>query len=122
MQGMQTALRTRRLIALIAAYVVAIQALLLPLTVAASASLDASLCISSVSGDGSGSTTGHKTGGLCAANCAMQCCAPAFASPPRIELAFGATGAGTAAEPSVIVGVLIATTHTPQSARAPPGA
>ena len=73
---------TRRLIALAAAYLVAAQAILLPLSVASANPLLSQLCISSP--DGAGHAPAGSDGGCgCAAGCGMQCCAPGhMAAPP----------------------------------------
>lgn len=81
----------RRLIALAAAYLVAAQAILLPLSVAAASPLLNALCVSSSDGTGHG-PFGSDNGCGCAAGCGMQCCAPAaldapaarFQSPPAV--------------------------------------
>lgn len=75
--------RKRRLIALIAAYVVALQALLLPLSVAAAGPFATSLC-SSASLDGSQPSGSHQNGCPCAGGCGMHCCAHAFVPPPQV--------------------------------------
>lgn len=75
---------TRRLIALAAAYLVAAQAILLPLSVASANPLLSQLCISSP--DGAGHTsTGSDTGCGCAASCGMQCCAPGALDAPAAK-------------------------------------
>jgi hypothetical protein len=74
---------SRRLIALLAAYVVALQALLLPLTVAAGASFDPHLCAASASADGAPAPAGHDNGCGCAAGCGLHCCAQTLAIPPQ---------------------------------------
>jgi hypothetical protein len=71
--------RARGVLALVAAYVIALQGLLLPLTVAAADSPGASLC----SGTTNRSPIGHDDGGPCA--CGAQCCVQAFMSPPPVS-------------------------------------
>jgi hypothetical protein len=76
-----------RIIALFAAYVMGLQALLLPLSVAAGGALGFTIC-SSVASVGSPQTpTGHDTGCPCAAGCGMQCGAHALAPPPQVAIA-----------------------------------
>jgi hypothetical protein len=70
----------RRIIALAAAYLVALQALLLPLSVAAGSPFVGPPCSTSVSQPGS-QPVKHDTGCPCAAGCGMQCCAQALAAP-----------------------------------------
>lgn len=77
-------LPTRRLIALAAAYLVAAQAILLPLSVAAASPLLSALCVSSSDGTGHG-TSGSDNGCGCAAGCGMQCCAPAALDAPAAK-------------------------------------
>lgn len=72
---------TRRLMALFAAYVVALQVLLLPLTVAAGATFEPGLC--NAGADGAPAPAGHDNGCGCAAGCGLHCCAQALAVPPQ---------------------------------------
>jgi hypothetical protein len=69
---------TRRLVALVAAYVVALQALLLPLSVASAPFAGTSLCAAATSG--AAIPGGDQSGGPCAGGCGMLCCAPAVLS------------------------------------------
>jgi hypothetical protein len=112
--------RSRRIIALIAAYVVALQALLLPLSVAAGAA-DFSLCVSSVSAS-SHSGDDHGTGCPCAAGCGAQCCASATAGPPPAMVVHAPAAIARIAPPRTIVSVARPHLHSPQLARAPPAA
>lgn len=75
---------TRRLIALAAAYLVAAQAIVLPLSVAAASPLLHSLCVSVSGGAGHG-PAGSDNGCGCAAGCGVQCCAPAHLTTPPAE-------------------------------------
>ncbi|HVZ51743.1 MAG TPA: hypothetical protein VG986_07240 [Pseudolabrys sp.] len=74
---------SRRLIALLAAYVVALQALLLPLTVAAGATFEPHLCASASSTDGAPAPLNQDSVCPCAAGCGMHCCAQVLAVPPQ---------------------------------------
>ena len=112
--------RPRRLIALFAAYVVALQALLLPLTVAAGASLDAHLCVTSAAVDGSPAPAGHDNACPCAAGCGTQCCAQTLAAPPQAASAFGPAGVATKVAAPVFELALAPTHRSFQRARAPP--
>lgn len=76
---MKHPLRARGVLALVAAYVIALQGLLLPLTVAAANPFGASPC----SGITNGSPIKHDNGGPCA--CGAQCCVQAFLSPPPVS-------------------------------------
>lgn len=84
---MSESIRSRRLVALFAAYVVALQAVLLPLSIAASAPFGSSLCASAVS---TGGQTGNDQYGCpCAAGCGTLCCVQGtLGSPPQIVIAF----------------------------------
>jgi hypothetical protein len=66
---MSKSLRCRHVIALAAAYVVALQALLLPLSVAAGSPFHSSLCAAAAATDGLPQPTGHDGGCPCAAGC-----------------------------------------------------
>src|SRR5512140_1706120 len=117
---MSHAYRSRRIVALIAAYVVALQALLLPLSVAARAA-DASLCASAgVASPHSGD--GHATGCPCAAGCGTQCCDSAMAGPPPAVIVRASAAITKFAPPPAIVSAARPHPHSPQLARAPPAA
>ena len=70
--------RTLRFIALFAAYVVALQALLLPLSVAVGGTLDLTPCAAATSAGSTQTPASHQTGCPCAAGCGMQCCVHAL--------------------------------------------
>jgi len=117
---MKQAPRSRRIVALVAAYVVALQALLLPLSVAAGAAADFSLC-TAASSHGAPQPASHDTSCPCAAGCGMQCCVSALAVPPQTTIALAREGARIA-PPSVIASVARPYLRSPQLARAPPAA
>jgi hypothetical protein len=106
----------RRAIALIAAYVVALQALLLPLSVAAGAPLQRSLCSEAANG----APTKHNTGCPCAAGCGMQCHAQSLLDPPQIGLVIRRTGAIVGATPVTFDSIARLARRDPHSPRAPP--
>ena len=114
---MRTPLRCRRLVALLAAYVVALQALLLPLSVAAGTQFSASLCITLA--DGSHSPVGHDSGYPCA-GCGMQCCGQALIVPPPVVIAVGSAHGFAIAPAPAIEPVLRPAGKGPQIPRAPP--
>jgi hypothetical protein len=87
---MSESTRTRRVIALIAAYVVALQALLLPLSVAAGP-FKSSLCTAATSVDGSPSPADHDSGCASAAGCGTQCCAQTLARPAVVAVMLNLT-------------------------------
>ncbi len=112
-------IRPRRIVALIAAYVVALQALLLPLSVVAGAAADFSLCTSA--SRGAPQPANHDTSCPCAAGCGMQCCVSALAAPPQTGGILVRSGVRIALPP-VIASVTRPYLRTPQLARAPPAA
>ncbi len=110
----------RRFLALLAAYVVVLEALLLPLSVAAGAVFDAALCTASSSENAQ--PPGHDSACACAAGCGMQCCAQALAGPPPSEFAFVSCEIGILAAPAAFRAVSKPTALGPHCARAPPAA
>jgi hypothetical protein len=115
--------RSTRLIALIAAYVVALQALLLPLAVVAGGVTNFGLCSAGASAADTQSPAGDQSGCPCAAGCGMQCCGHLLAGPPQGVfttklLPVGSDNLLSARNP-VIRHVAAQTTHF---ARGPPGA
>jgi hypothetical protein len=116
---MDSPVRSRRIIALFAAYVVALQALGLPLSVAAGAPFSASLCASSAEGSQPAS---HETGCPCAAGCGMQCCAQALIGPPQVAVALALTYARATTPSPAIEPIARPAAKGPQVPRAPPAA
>jgi hypothetical protein len=101
---------------LLAAYLVALQALLLPLTVAGTP-LGTGLCLSAEHGS---SPVGDQSACPCSAGCGMQCATPLLATPPSI----GTTGpdvyAAVVPPMPAVAEALPAPRWQPHSARAPP--
>jgi hypothetical protein len=115
---MSTPLHCRRLVALVAAYVVALQALLLPLSVAAGTQFSSSLCVALA--DGSHSPNSHDNSCPCAAGCGMQCCGQAFPAPPTVVTAV-APVCGFAFVPAPAIKLVLRPAGKgPQIPRAPP--
>jgi hypothetical protein len=110
---------SRRLIALLAAYVIALQALLLPLSVAAGGPFAFSLCSSGASVAGSQAPAGHQNGCPCAGGCGMQCCVHALAGPPQ-TITLNLAQVGALITPPALKRVIRLAIRTPQLARAPP--
>jgi hypothetical protein len=111
--------RTRRIVALVAAYAIALQALLLPISIVHAAP-DAGLCASSAL-QNEQPAADHTTGCPCAAGCGMQCCAGAIAAPPSTaaDLAF------VYSRPVALSAAVTAPRlhlRSPQLARGPPAA
>ncbi len=112
-------MRSRRLIALLAAYVVALQGLLLPLTLVAYAAPESVLC--TTTGPETPQPAGHDTGCACAAGCGMQCGASTLAGPPAQALIAARTADAIVTVPLLSVRVAILSPDgTPHSPRAPP--
>jgi hypothetical protein len=115
--------RPRQVIALVAAYVVALQALLLPLSLAAAASPDFSLCSAATSTASPQSGAGHGgTGCPCAAGCGMQCCVSVLAGPPQAAIVLALTSVTRLAPSPVFAQIPRPWLRSPQLARAPPAA
>jgi hypothetical protein len=106
------------MIALAAAYVVALQALLLPLSVAAGATVAGTLC--SASAGHSQAPAGSDSACPCAAGCGMQCGAQALAGSPQISVAVSPTFAFAAMPAPAFEPVVRMAEMRPQVPRAPP--
>ncbi len=112
--------RIRPIIALAAAYLIALQALLLPLSVAAGGALPFNLCSAHESAASPQGPTGHSTGCPCAAGCGMQCCVHALAAPPQNPILLAARGAGLRMAMTVPLFAARRPGHVLQLARGPP--
>lgn len=119
---MSRTIRARHFIAVIAAYVVALQALQLPMSVAAGSPFETGLCAAAASGDGAPSPASHDSGCPCAAGCGMQCCAQAFVGPAQIMAIRAVTAAVTMTPAPVLEPVVRLADRSPQVPRAPPAA
>jgi len=117
---MSETIRSRQVIALIAAYVVALQALLLPLSVTAGSPFNTSLCAAATPADGMPSPAGHDSGCPCAAGCGMQCCEQTFVGPAQIMVTRGVTRTVTMTPAPAIEQVVRLAGRSPQVPRAPP--
>ena len=117
---MSKTIRTRRIVALIAAYVVALQALLLPLSTAAASPFKTKLCATAESADGAPRPAGHESGYPCAAGCGVQCCAQTFVGPAQIMVTRGVTAAVTMTLAPALEPVVRLADRGPQIPRAPP--
>jgi len=112
-----TASRSRSVLSLLAAYIIVLQALLLPMTVATSAAFDGSLCATAAA-----HPAGDQPGCPCSAGCGMQCCAQALAAPPQIPVSvIELAGGESLALPQSLAAAYFAH-ERPQTARAPPAA
>jgi len=119
---MSESARSRRVIALAAAYMVALQALLLPLSVEAGGPFESSLCAAVASVDGSPSPAGHDSGCPCAAGCGTQCCVQSLAGPPQVAIILAPRRAIAMTPMRAIEPVIRPADRSPQIPRAPPAA
>ena len=115
---MSKPVRTRRIITVAAAYLVALQALLLPLSVAAGSPFAGSLCVSSAGP--TQAPVSHDTGCACAAGCGMQCCAQVLAGSPQASFAVTRTLARIMTPAPALAPVTRPDLRSPQNPRAPP--
>ena len=113
---------SRRIVALAAAYVLALQALLLPLSLAAGGALTQVLCSGQQSVGNIQAPIGHDTGCPCAAGCGMQCAMHAAGAPPQSVLALASFGSVCLPSPPAVEQAERPTARRPQLARAPPAA
>lgn len=114
--AMKQPMRPRRAVALIAAYLVALQALLLPLAVAAGGPVPTSLC----SEASTSAPARHDTGCPCAAGCGTQCCAQSLLGPPQIGVAVRRSGTIAVTLPVTFVSVVRVAHRSAHGPRAPP--
>jgi hypothetical protein len=97
--------------------VVALQALLLPLSVASGAAFSAGLCAA----EGAPPASHHETGCPCAAGCGMQCCGLALIGPPQVVVAVALTqGLALITPAPALAPVVRPAGKGPQIPRAPP--
>ena len=123
LEVMGDAFRSRRWIALIAAYVVALQAVLLPLSVATAGPFVASPCSAHTTSDGKPLPADGQSGCPCAAGCGTLCCAQAVLAPEPVVIATEAQEFGPAPTPRFRpMGVVRAPDWRPQAPRGPPRA
>jgi len=79
---MGESMRAKRIVALLAAYIVALGTLVLPLSLVSGQPAGFSLCAVATSAD---VPAGDRSGCPCAGGCGMLCCASSvFATPPQI--------------------------------------
>ncbi len=107
--------------ALAAVYVVVLQALLLPLSVAAGSPFLGPLCVSSAS-EPAGQPAGHASGCACAAGCGMQCCGFGLAAPAPVFSERAPAKFYAQPAPPAPVGVERTPIRSPLIPRAPPAA
>jgi hypothetical protein len=107
-------------VALIAAYAVALQGLLWPLALAAGHPLQTSLCSEAAATSGTPAPARHDNGCPCAAGCGMQCCVQTFVGPPQTVIALQLTRAVAMTPAPVLAPVVRLADRSPQVPRAPP--
>jgi hypothetical protein len=112
--------QSRRLVALATAYGIALQALLLPLSVAAGAPFKSSLCVAATSVDGAPLPASHDSGCPCAAGCGMQCCVQMLTGPQQGANASSLTRVRAMTPARLIKPVIRLADRSPQAPRAPP--
>ena len=117
---MSKSLRWRNIIALAAAYLVALQALLLPLSVAAGSPFHLSLCAAAAATDGAPQPVDHDGGCPCAAGCGTQCCVQSLAGPPQVAIRLASTRVTAMTPVRAIEPVIRPADRSPQIPRAPP--
>jgi hypothetical protein len=115
---MRDSSRARVSVIVIAAYMVALQAMLLPLSVAAAVPFATGHC-ASVS-DAANDSPVSQSGCPCAGGCGMQCCGHALAVPAPVIFGAAYAYAGPVAREVLLFGVVRPVTHRPQIPRAPP--
>lgn len=118
---MSKSVGSRRLIALAAAYLVVVQAIVLPLSVAAASPFVHALCASATDGADHG-PAGSDNGCGCAAGCGMQCCAPALLTTPPAEFRLSLTVARVLTPLTVFDPGIRADKRGSHRSRAPPAA
>jgi hypothetical protein len=121
MRAMRGTSYLRRLLAVAAAYVVALQLVLLPLTLAAANPLSGPLC-SQAASNASAPVDPLKadTGCACAAGCGMQCCAGSALVPPSSAHVVDRNALWTLTPAAVSDAAALAELRSPHNPRAPP--
>lgn len=106
----------RSIVALIAAYAVALQALLLPLSVAAAGPFATALCADAST---HGPSSNHQAGCPCVAGCGAQCC-EAATLPPDVTVAAPLHSPDTVVPTLALIAAKRAAERSPLLPRAPP--
>jgi len=114
--------RSRRILALAAAYVIGLQALLLPLSVATGGSFSLNLCAAATSVDSRSLPVRHDTGCLCAAACGAQCFIQTLAESPQVIVVLDPARWVVVTPSPAIALVIQPAARNPQIPRAPPAA
>jgi hypothetical protein len=117
---MRQSIPYRRIIALAATYVVVLQALLLPLAVAAAAPMRDGLCLTS--GANTSTPVQHDAGCGCAAGCGTQCCGQGLIGAAPASIAAGLVEFSVLTPAFALEAAAQAAPRGPQNPRAPPPA
>lgn len=114
--------RSQRLIALIAAYVLALQAVLLPLSAVVAGPIGGP-CSAHTTTDGASLPADGQSGCPCAGGCGMLCCVHVLLPPEPVVIATGEEVFSPAPVPaSRPTGVICVPDWRPQAPRGPPRA
>lgn len=116
---MSRIVRTRHIVALIAAYAIALQALLLPLSIAAAGPLTAVNCTSAQPGH---VPSTHQTGCPCATGCMTHCCDSSLDVPASVRVVAPSLVSRQITHTYAFAAVRRVADHRPQIPRAPPAA
>ncbi len=119
---MRTSIPYRQIIALAATYVVVLQALLLPLAVAAAGPMRDGLCLTSGTNTPTSKPAQHDAGCGCAAGCGTQCCGQGLIGAVPASLAAVLTGFSVLTPAFALEAAAQAAPRGPQIPRAPPAA
>lgn len=111
----------RRVLTVAAAYVVALQLVLLPLTLALASPLAGPLCSQAAAYAGApADPLKADTGCACAAGCGMQCCASSASAAPSSAHAIDRNPLWTLTPVAVFGKAALAQARSPHNPRAPP--
>lgn len=109
---------SRRIIGLLAAYLVALQALILPVSMPPTAALADSLCLTEGTGHPAQHPAGPDHGCPCCAGCGMQCAVPGLADAPP---ALPAPPQAVVAAPVILAPLAMTPRPAPRSPQMPRG-
>jgi hypothetical protein len=111
-----------RVIGLFAAYLVALQVLAMPLSIAPTAALGGGLCLSDHSADPARHPAGHDKNCPCCAGCGLLCHAPALAGGIADPNPAPQLGAAAIVAPASVAAAPRPAVHSAQMPRGPPAA
>lgn len=111
-----------RIIGLLAAYLVAFQALAMPLSMTPAAAVGESLCLGGHAGGPAPHPAGHDQSCPCCAGCGLICQAPALAGGEAHPVPAPPLQVAAVVAPVARAAVPLAVVHVAQMPRAPPAA